>query len=148
MDADCLPEKDWLSRGAKHFADPKVVVASGPYDFYDYEGSFRGFSLFIQRNFFFLIHKLFQVLKLGGITMGGNTFIRASSLQTAGGFDTKITFYGDDTDIPKRLSKFGACIYDRNLIMKSSARRFKKDGILKLQAKYTYHFFKTISSKR
>ncbi len=147
MDADCLPEKDWLARGARHFANQNVVVVSGPYDYYDHQGPFRSVALFIQRNFFSLIHSIFQKFKLGGITMGGNTFIRASSLAEAGGFNTAITFYGDDTDIPKRLSRFGRCVYDRNLIMKSSARRFKKTGIIRLQVRYTYHFFRTIFGK-
>jgi len=144
MDADCIPEKDWLSRGASFLTDIDVAVASGPYDYHDSHGFFRHLALFIQKNFFYAIHKLFQLFKLGGITMGGNTFMRASALDEAGGFNTAITFYGDDTDIPKRLSRFGKCIYSRNLIMKTSARRFKKDGVLSLQTKYIYHFFKHI----
>jgi glycosyltransferase involved in cell wall biosynthesis len=147
MDADCLPDTNWLSHGATHFVRKNVVVVSGPYDYYDDPSVFRGLALFIQRNLFSFIHTLFQSLKLGGITMGGNTFMRASALRDSGGFNTTITFYGDDTDIPKRLSKFGRCVYDRNLIMKTSARRFQKQGVLRLQARYTYHFFKTLFGK-
>ncbi|MDB5239350.1 MAG: glycosyl transferase family 2 [Candidatus Parcubacteria bacterium] len=147
LDADCIPETDWLSKGSARFSDQTVVVVSGPYDYYDDTSSFRGLALLIQRNLFYLVHMLFQLLKLGGITMGGNTFMRSTALHFAGGFNTAITFYGDDTDIPKRLSRYGRCIYDRNLIMKTSARRFKKDGIIRLQARYTRYFFKTIFSR-
>lgn len=148
MDADCLPESDWLSRGAKHFDDRKNVVVSGPYDYHDDTGRFRSLALFIQKHVFYYIHRFLQMLGLGGITMGGNTFIRAESLEKAGGFNTALTFYGDDTDVPKRLSKHGVCVYERTLVMKTSARRFKKDGVLRLQARYTYHFLKQIFGDR
>ncbi len=147
MDADCLPDPDWLARGLKHFEDKQVVVVSGPYDYYDHPGRFRNLALYIQKRGFSGIHKLFQALKLGGITMGGNTFIRASALADADGFNTDITFYGDDTDVPKRLSRYGKCLYDPSLVIKTSARRFAKEGILFLQAKYTFHFLKVIFSR-
>lgn len=144
MDADCLPDKDWLTRGMDYFQDPEIAVVSGPYDYFDAKKGFAPLALFIQRYIFAGLHSILQAVRGGGITMGGNTFMRSSALQSAGGFNTSIIFYGDDTDIPKRLSEFGQCIYDPDLIMKTSARRFHKDGIIRLQARYTYHFFKVI----
>ena len=144
MDADCRPNGDWLARGVAHFAKPDVVVASGPYDYYDVGGFFRWFALFSQNSIYFAAHTLLQVFRHGGVTLGGNTFMRASALTKAGGFNTDITFYGDDTDIPKRLSKYGKCVFDRRLVMKTSGRRFKNEGILRLQTKYLFHFFRIV----
>jgi len=144
MDADCLPEPDWLAKGVIHFKDSRVVTVSGPYDYYDASALFRRLSLLTQKYLYTAVHSILGQLNKGGITIGGNTFMSASALDLAGGFATHIVFYGDDTDIPKRLSKYGTCIFDRNLIIKTSARRFKEQGTLKLMLTYWYFFFKTI----
>jgi len=67
-------------------------------------------------------------------------------LESVGGFNTAITFYGDDTDVPKRLSPLGKILFDERLTLKSSARRFKNEGAIRLQSKYIYHFFRTLLS--
>lgn len=144
-DADCLPEKDWLSKGAAFFANPKVVAVSGPYKYYDSSASFSWLSLCIQKYLFVPFNVLMQTFHLRvAITIGGNTFLRARSLEQIGGFDTSIVFYGDDTDIAKRMSSIGKVIFSSNVIMSTSARRYKKQGIFRLNAKYTFYFFKTI----
>ena len=148
MDADCLPEKDWLSKGAAFFNDEKVVVASGPYYYFDAPVFFRIVSLMIQEYIYVPLNSIFQMLRLKiGITVGGNTFMRSSALAAIGGFNTSITFYGDDTDLPKRMSAVGRAVFSKKIIMPTSARRFKKEGIMKLQMRYLYYFFKVILSR-
>ena len=144
MDADCLPEKDWLAKGSARFSDSRISAVSGPYDYYDAKPFFRKFSLGFQQTVYVFFNWLMQALKKGAVTIGGNTFMRATAMASAGGFDTSFTFYGDDTDTAMKLAHFGRVIFDPRLSIKSASRRFKKDGILKLQAKYTYHFFRTI----
>jgi len=148
LDADCLPEKDWLSKGAKYFDDPKVVCASGPYDYFDASKSFRYFSFAFMKYIYVPINIFLSFFHIGGITLGGNTFIRSSALESIGGFNTAITFYGDDTDVPKRLSKKGKIIFTSKLVSKTSARRFQNEGIMKIGAKYIYNFFKTLLMSR
>jgi hypothetical protein len=58
-----------------------------------------------------------------------------------------LTFYGEDTDTAKRMSKFGQVIFSNRLIMKTSARRFKAEGIVTLGLKYLKYFLKTIMAK-
>lgn len=145
MDADCLPEHDWLSRGTAHFErDPQVVVVSGPYIYYDATRVFRFASFLTQKYLYTWVHTVLRIFRAGGITMGGNTFMRASALERAGGFNTALTFYGDDTDVPKRLSRFGRCVYDPRLVNRTSARRFKAHGTVRLVLTYWYHFFKQL----
>src|ERR1035437_9351910 len=67
MDADCLPEKDWLSKGAAFFKDDKTVGVSGPYDYYDAEKIFRYFSIHFQRIIYRLANVLVQSFKKGAV---------------------------------------------------------------------------------
>ena len=149
MDADCIPDPTWLERGARHFReDRRVAIVSGPYEFYDAAGIFPIVSSFAQRYLFVVVNLALRLAGRGGVTMGGNTFVRAESLERAGGFNTDIVFYGDDTDLPLRLSRFGRCIFSPALTIPSSARRFKEHGTIKLTLTYWYHFFKVILSPR
>ncbi len=151
MDADCIPPKDWLSRGAAHFIDPKISGVSGPYDYHDADLLFRKSSIYFQYVVYKGVNFLLQRIPgRGGVMIGGNSFFRAKSLAAAGGFNTDIYFYGDDTDSAKRVSKHGKVVFNNGLVMKTSARRFHKEGILKLQFKYIIPFFKVIfyGSKR
>lgn len=145
MDADCLPNQDWLSKGLQHFKDPTVVMVSGPYDYHDASWIFRRFSLFFQRHVYPPVNFLLQKLRLGAISIGGNTFIRQETLEKMGGFNTNLTFYGDDVDTAKRASRHGKVVFDRDLIIKTStpsALRF--GGGRKKILKYWFHFFKII----
>ncbi len=142
LDADCLPENDWLSRGAKHFSDHKVIAVTGPYDYYDGPVFFRWFSLASQKYIYRPFNTLLRAFKRG-MLIEGNTFIRASTLEAIGGFDTSITFYGDGTDTAKRLAPHGKIIFDNSLTLKTSARRFKSEGAIKIVWLYIFFFFRT-----
>ena len=150
MDADCLPERDWLSRGSKHFAREEVAAVTGPYDYHDGGEPFRVASLLMQRYIYRPINTIFQhpMIKTGAVLIGGNNLIRASAIEKAGGYNTDLTFYGEDTDTAKRVSAHGKVRFDKNLTMKTSARRFKSEGFLNITGKYIYHFFRTIFSSK
>jgi len=141
LDADCLPEKDWLSKGMKYFEDLHIVGATGPYDYYDGSNFFRYFSLFSQK-YIYKPGSIFLRLFKRGIFIEGNSFMRASTLEMIGGFDTSIVFYGDGTNLARRLAHFGTIVFDNNLIMKTSARRFKTQGAFKISVLYIFHFFR------
>lgn len=143
LDADCLPEKNWLSEGMKHFKNPKVVGVTGPYDYFDGPKTFRFFSLSSQKYVYAPLNAVFNSLHMAAILIGGNSFMRAESLEKMGGFNTDITFYGDDTDVAMRLLPFGKIVFDNKLVMKTSARRFKAQGTTKLAALYVFYFFRT-----
>jgi len=42
------------------------------------------------------------ILRVGSMVQGGNFVLRRDALIAAGGFDTSITFYGEDTDVARR----------------------------------------------
>jgi glycosyltransferase involved in cell wall biosynthesis len=145
IDADCRPDPNWLEAAAAHFSSNMNVVAlSGPYDYYDGPKYFRYISLVTQKIIYTPITRFLQLFKFGGTMNGGNSFFRSAALEKIGGFDTKFTFYGDETDTAKRLAKNGRIVFDPKLVMKTSARRFKNQGMLKTVALYWYYFFKGI----
>ena len=89
----------------------------------------------MEKNIYYTINVFLSKFHLGGIIIGGNSFMRAKMLQEIDGFDTSITFYGDDTETARRLSKQGRIVFNPNLIIRTSFRRFKKEGIIKTQLK-------------
>jgi len=148
MDADCLPKKDWLSRGAVYFTDKKITAVSGPYYYHDAPIFFRRSSLIIQRYVYPIANFILQKLQKGAVTIGGNTFIRADILDKMGGFNTDLAFYGDDTDTAKRAARFGYVVFSKDLIMPTTepAGRFGGAGRTKKIFKYWFHFFKVVFS--
>jgi len=149
IDADCLPDEDWLSRGTAHFLDDEVAAVSGPYDYYDGTPSFRYISRFAQRNVYYLMNLFVQLpmIRGGAVMIGGNNFIRRAVIEKMRGYNTDLTFYGEDTDTAKRVSRHGRVIFSRSLMMKTSSRRFKDEGTLKLSIKYLFYFFKHLLMK-
>ena len=143
VDADCLPEADWLKKGIRHFSDPKVIAVSGPYRYFDGSNFFRIASTLIQRHIYPLSSKIMQRNKGFGIIIGGNALIRAEALRKIGGYDTSIIFYGEDTDTARKVGRQGKMVFDPDFFMDTSARRFKDEGTLKIFALYLYNFFKT-----
>ena len=80
--------------------------------------------------------------------IGGNSFFRADILEKAGGFNTAILFYGDDTEVARRMAAHGKVVFSTKLPIKTSARRFKDQGTYKITTFYIFHFFKHILSHR
>ncbi len=143
-DADCLPGPDWISKGASLFKEESTVAVSGPYHYYDNGVIFGAVYLFIHKYVQQITHYILQKLKLGGTVMGGNVFIRRTALEKMGGYDTSLEFYGDDTSTAKRLIKVGTVLYDRNLLVEASAKRFQEKGVIRLTLIYLFHFLKII----
>jgi glycosyltransferase involved in cell wall biosynthesis len=146
MDADCRPKSDWMSRGVAHFNQPEVVLVSGPYDYHEAHVLFRNLSLATQIAVYTPTNALLQWLRIGAISLGGNTFIRAATLEKMGGFNTSLTFFGDDTDTAKRAARFGKVIFDPRFVVKTAAPRARYGGNKKIY-KYWWNFFKVIFSE-
>ena len=150
IDADCLPEKDWLSKAARYFLDKEgatkddIVAISGPYDYYDAHPFFRTSSLLMQNYIYRPVAFLLQLpfVRGGAVLIGGNNLIRADVLKKTGGYNTALVFYGEDTDTAKRVSKYGKIIFSPKIKMKTSARRFKQEGTIKMTVRYLFYFFK------
>ncbi|MDE2188182.1 MAG: glycosyltransferase family 2 protein [Patescibacteria group bacterium] len=148
LDADSIPPIDWLSRGAAYFSDQKTVGVSGAQIYYD-SGTFLRFgTLLIQRTFYVAASYIVQWFGVGAVMIGGNSFMRASTLADIGGFDIRFIFWGDDTDIAKRLATRGKVVFDPSLSVLVSARRLKHEGAIRTLSRYLFHFFRIIFSNK
>ena len=78
--------------------------------------------------------------KSGSMLQGGNFVLRREAMEAIGGFDTSIEFYGEDTDIGKRVGKIGKVKWTFGLPMYSSGRRFVKQGLLVTGVIYSLNF--------
>lgn len=145
LDADCLPRPTWIADALEHLNDPAVVAVSGPYDLYDASPTMRLPHLYSQKVFLPIMTRVaYRLFGRGVIAMGGNTIARASALEAIGGYDTSIKFYGEDMDTANRLARVGRVLYYGRLTMPTSARRYLKHGMARIQGKYFLNFFSII----
>ena len=88
------------------------------------------------------------ILRMGSMVQGGNFVVSRSSLEAIGGFNLAISFYGEDTDIARRLNQVGEVRFSFDLKMWSSARRLKSEGMLTMAARYSINYLWTTFFKR
>lgn len=133
IDADNELPDGWLVIALGAIQPDDVVAVSGPVNYYELGRSKRIISFL-----FYLLakvsHHVFPMLQ------GGNFILKKSALQAAGGFNTKLDFYGEDTDTAVRLSDIGKVKFDLNMWVYSSARRVKNDGLFVLGGRYALNY--------
>jgi GT2 family glycosyltransferase len=77
------------------------------------------------------------------MVQGGNFVLSREALEAIGGYDVSITFYGEDTDIARRLHHVGKVMFTFDLKMLSSARRLKHEGMITIAWRYAVNYFWT-----
>ena len=82
------------------------------------------------------------------MAVGGNFAARRNALEAIGGFDTNIAFYGEDTNIARRLADVGKVIFDLGLVMPTSARRLDEEGFVITAMRYVANFMSEVVLKR
>jgi cellulose synthase/poly-beta-1,6-N-acetylglucosamine synthase-like glycosyltransferase len=152
LDADCRPPKDWLKRIWEAFeADEKkeLGILSGPYEYYDLWPVTKFLADAWQRVVIWLIAAADLIFrKKWAVALGGNMAIRKTALESIGGLDARFTFFGDDSDTALRIRRAGyKARFDRKLKVESSARRFKKKGLVRTAALYTVAYVKLYFGK-
>jgi glycosyltransferase involved in cell wall biosynthesis len=125
-----------------------LVALSGPLVYYDLTSRQRRLV-----HVFYLIAWLTYatnkyILRVGSMIQGGNFVLSRTALEAIGGYDTSITFYGEDTDIARRLHAVGKVLFTFDLKMLSSARRLKHEGMLTIAFRYGLNYFWTTFFKR
>jgi glycosyltransferase involved in cell wall biosynthesis len=136
IDADSRLHPKWLPLVNKVFSSrPEVVSLSGPAHYWDatfWQRTILGLSWWVSSPLMYRI--------VGYMIFGAHFVVRREALQKIGGFDKSITFYGEDTDLARRLSTQGKVLYRMDFFIMTSARRFVKEGILKSNFTYTMNF--------
>lgn len=133
LDADTRMPKGWTMKVSTFFLEERVSFVSWPYFYYD---------LRLYENVIFYISPLSYLCTfiIWPIGVGGNMAIRRSTLVQVGGFDTSIQFYGDDTDIARRMAKVGKAIFSPRLVMPTSGRRLKHLGVFRTYIIYFVNY--------
>ncbi len=147
LDADSEPRPDWLERIGSVLARPGVAAVSGPYD-YGFKGLARIIDQFQLKLLPFLptlLHLIFR--RKAGVLIGGNFAAYRKGIEAIGGLPP-LKFFGDDAAAAMLLSRrVGKVVFDPSIVVKSSPRRFERDGVLNLQLKYIKAYFGVYFSK-
>ena len=77
---------------------------------------------------------------VGYMILGGNFVAKRSAIEKIGGFDRSIAFYGEDTDLARRLSKVGKTLFRMDFYAYASARRFEEEGLFKPNIVYMLNY--------
>lgn len=149
VDADSRLTEGWVRQVLQAFhADPALTALSGPLVYYDLTAAqsrqVRVFYGLASATYFTNRY----ILRIGSMLQGGNFIVTRTALEAIGGFDTTIAFYGEDTDIARRLHHVGKTRFTFALKMQSSARRLKHEGLFTMAAKYSLNYFWTTFFKR
>ena len=140
MDADTKMPRGWIEKVISAFGkDEELVCISGPYIYHDLTAFYRTVVRFY---WVFLAHPAY--LMTGYMAVGGNLAAKKSALLAVNGFDKEIKFYGDDTDIARRLSEVGKVKFIHNLYMYTSARRLRGEGMVSAGAMYVINFLSVV----
>lgn len=128
-DADCIPDKNWITRAINHFKkEPHVDLIGGKIEQFKDDNKITDAVFEYQRLFSFnqehyINHK--------GFSVTANIFARKKVFKIIGAFNSDL-FSGGDFDFGLRAKKAGLTItYDPKLIIKHPARGGVKDLIKK-----------------
>lgn len=142
IDSDTMLPPGWIAEVQRNFErDPKLVGLSGPFIYYD----LSTFDQALVRVFYYAAYLIYlvnhYVLHVGSMIQGGNFVIKRSAWVSVGGFDKSIAFYGEDTDVAKRLSRVGKVRWTFKLPMRTSGRRLKEEGVFRTGWTYVVNYF-------
>jgi glycosyltransferase involved in cell wall biosynthesis len=150
VDADCRPPITWLERVESQFASANPPVAvTGPYRFYDWDRSGRTLLRMYDALVAPPTHAMVQYLcGMGAILYGGNFAVRRSALAAIGGFDQRIEFHGEDTNLGRRLTAIGRVALRGDCWVWTSARRYRAMGKAAVFSLYVRNFWSEILRHR
>lgn len=141
VDSDSRLTPGWIEKVMTSFKkDERLVGLSGPFIFYDAPRKVLIFTSIYYRIGFFLYLINRFIFRVGSMLQGGNFVVRRSAMEKIGGFNTNIDFYGEDSDIAKRLNEVGKVRFTFKLPMYSSSRRLAKEGFLTMAFRYSLNY--------
>jgi glycosyltransferase involved in cell wall biosynthesis len=136
IDADCHMPDWWFPIAEREFgADSSLVCLSGPYIYYDLpywqQKASEVYWGTIARP---------VAATTGFMTVGGNFIAKKAALEAMGGFDETISFYGEDTDIARRIAAHGKVKFLPSFTMPTSGRRMASEGFFRTGWRYSVNY--------
>jgi glycosyltransferase involved in cell wall biosynthesis len=150
VDADCRVPIEWLARVERRLSEaPGRAAVTGPYRFYDWDRSgrvlIRLYDWTLAPSTHVLLHHL---LGVGAVLYGGNFAVRRDALEAIGGFDQRIEFHGEDTNLARRLTAVGRIAMCGDCWVWTSARRYRAMGKRQVFGLYVRNFWSEILRHR
>jgi glycosyltransferase involved in cell wall biosynthesis len=142
VDADTRITPGWIKKVFRAFdKDENLVALSGPFIYYDAPTGLQVITIFFYGigYVFYIINRF--ILRVGSMLQGGNFIVRRSALAKIGGYDESLSFYGEDSDVARRMSKVGNVCFTFRLPAHSSARRMAKEGGFTTGLRYAVNYF-------
>lgn len=141
LDVDCIVPENWLLLIKERIAKGKFFAVSGPYD-YQLKGFRQLISNLWQKFFCPKVPKILYFLfhKKTGMIVNGNWAAKRETIQKIGGIPPA-KFEGDDAFIANLISRnVGPILFDPKLTVKTSGRRFEKEGFIRTALIYNINY--------
>lgn len=149
IDADNMLPEGWIEKVMAEFArNDRLAALSGPLVYYDLTWLHNAQTMMFYSLGYVTYLLNHYLLKKGGMIQGGNFVLRRSALDRIGGFDTSIDFYGEDTDVARRMQAAGRIKFTFGLTMLSSGRRMAKEGFFATGLRYSLNYIWVLVFKR
>jgi glycosyltransferase involved in cell wall biosynthesis len=142
IDADTVIPPGWLTEAMRQFERNKTLVGlSGPYKYYGVPNRVNLVVASYYRVAYlaYLMNRF--VLNAGSMLQGGNFIVKREAMLKLGSPDLRFSFYGEDTDMARRLSKVGGVKFTFRLPAESSGRRLVGEGVFTIGLRYSMNFF-------
>jgi glycosyltransferase involved in cell wall biosynthesis len=126
--ADCVVPRDWIEKFLPGFGDPRVIACFGPVHSTgrSYRRALKYYSIFD------------RVIVRFKITWGisdANMIIRKDILERVGFFDPKVQMM-EDSHLIRRIRRYGTFRFFRDNVVRTSPRRFEKEGARRIFLDY------------
>jgi len=151
VDADNRIDSGWFNVLNREFGNnPRLVGLSGPYYYNFPEPKSRLVKVWRRSwlNLWYWFVYTISGSRKGYVFHGGNFAARKQTLEAIGGFDTSIEFYGEDTNIARRLREAGDVRFVRDFWVSSSTRRFVSEGLVVTGVRYLANYLSEIFLKK
>lgn len=140
LDADTRMSKGRIQKVLQTFeTHEELVFISWPYHYYDLPVRKQ-----IGQDIYRKVLAQISYFIMWYIWVWGNMAMKRDMISKIGWFDTSIEFYGEDTNLARRASHVGKCIFDQRLIMPTSARRFQFQWTYKTVYLYCSNFLSEV----
>jgi len=140
IDSDVHVPAGWIDIIYQEFAKrPSMVSLSGPSRYYDLEEPTK----FLAEIGWNLVAPLTYRL-VGYMVYGANFVARKKALEAIGGFDTNVAFYGEDTNLARRLAQVGKTVFLMRFFVSVSGRRIIEEGLIKTYWVYAKNYLSEV----
>jgi len=131
--ADCIVPSDWVELFEREFSDRRIIACYGPVKALGtHEKTFKAYNLF---------NKALVRSKISWGVSDANMMIRRDVLERVGLFDPRVQML-EDSWLLRRIRRYGKIKFINQNIVRTSARRLERTGIVRVFVERTVAMLK------